>query len=222
LTGTSANAQTFNNYNEYFQATSDHTIFAFDEFSAGTILNSDAYLGLSITARRISVVNPQNFAPGLIVGGINVNSQPNGISASLFYSGSSVVFDNGNDNFVFSFASPHQAAGLWVGNVGASNNDPVTPTTVSFFATDGSLLETVTLRQGSPGQIGSGANNRFFVGLVSEIPILSVSVLNAAGDGDGILIDDVQWAAPIPEPKAFVLFGVGIASVLLLRRRKDA
>ncbi len=220
LTSATAFAQQeYFTYSSFSAATSAPTIVNFDNVAAGTLLSPTAYAGLSISARRIAVVNPQDFAPGLTVGGQNVNSQPNGISASIFYSGASLVFDNENDNFTFTLSTPSSAAGLWLGNIGASNNDPTTPTTITFFSSIGQALASEVITQGHLGQIGSGANNRFFYGLVSTTPIASFTVINASNDGDGIIIDDVQWAAVVPEISSATMFALGLLALARTRRR---
>jgi hypothetical protein len=190
----------FFDYVGYVAAMPHRTIVNFDDVPSGTAISANAYAGLTVAARRIIAVNPQDFAPGLSVGGANVNSQQNGISASIFYSGSSLGFDNLDDNFTFTLASPTPAAGLWIGNVGNSNNDPHTPTTVTFYSESGTVIASEIFRQGHVGQIGTGANNRFFYGVVSDMPVSSFSVVNAASDRDGIILDDIQWASSVPEP----------------------
>jgi hypothetical protein len=195
------------------------SVVSFDDRAPRSTLAGNEYAGLTIGARRIAVVNPQDFAPGLAVGGQNVNSQPHGISASIFYSGSTLVFDNQTDDFRLTLAAPAPAAGLWIGNLGNDNDDPVTPTTVSFFDAQGGLLASEVLRQGHAGMIGSGANNRIFYGLVAVLPIASITVFNGAGDFDGVILDDIQWAAAVvPEPAAWVLALAGLGTLLARRR----
>lgn len=221
LTPAYASAQAeFFEFGLYEAATSNRTIVNFDNVASGTTISADAYAGLSISARRIVTVDPQDFAPGLAVGGANINTQPNGLSASIFYSGSALSFDNLDDNFTFTLSSPALAAGLWIGNVGNSNNDPTTPTTVTFYSAGGAVVASEVFRQGHVGQIGTGANNRFFYGVVGHVPIAYFSVANAGFDGDGIIIDDVQWATPVPEPTSVTLLLLGLA--YLSFRRRDA
>ena len=175
------------------------TTVDFDSFSSQTLLNGSEIAGLTIDSRRTTIIDPQDFAPGLSVGGANINSQPHGISASLFYSDSSIQFDNGDDDFLITLDSPSTAVGLWIGNLGASNNDPITATTVSFFDSTGALLASESLTQASSGLIGSGANNRIFYGISADVPILSLSVQNFASDGDGIVLDDIQFGLQVAQ-----------------------
>lgn len=222
ITATNASAVTveFFNHTSFALAAGTLNVITFDGHTPGTILSGTETPGLTILARRISVIDPQDFAPGLTVGGANVNSQPNGISASLPYSGTSITFDNGNDDFDFVLSTPSNAAGLWIGNVGASNNDPNTPTTVTFFDAAGSVIASEVLTQGHAGQIGSGANNRFFYGITSDQAVASFVVRNAAGDGDGIVIDDVQFSA-VPVPAAVWLLGSALTGLSAFRRSRS-
>lgn len=214
-----AAAQEYFDHADFAAAAGATTVVTFDTFAAGALLGGGEFPGLTITARRIAVIDPQDFAPGLLVGGQNVNSQPHGISASMSYSGNTLVFDNGVDDFRLSLAVPAPAAGLWIGNVGATNNDPVTPTTVSFFDAQGQLLASEVFRQGHAGQIGSGANNRFFYGLQSAVPIASFTVANGAGDFDGVILDDVQWVTPVPEPATLWMLAGGLGWLTARRLR---
>lgn len=184
----------------FLAATNNLVVVDFDSIATETILAGTEFAGITINARRITTVDPRDTAPGLIVAENNVNTLPNGISASLFYSGlNSVSFDNLDDNFGIVLPQSSTAAGLWIGNVGASNNDTSTPTTVTFFDTSGGIVASEVFTQGHIGQIGSGANNRFFYGITTDSMIASISVQNSAGDGDGILLDDIQWAVTLQE-----------------------
>lgn len=211
----------FFEYSNFLQSVGPPSIITFDNFAKGTTLSGSELPGVSIIARRVVVVNPQDFAPGLVVGGQNVNSQPNGISASLPYNGSRITFDNGDDNFDFILSTPSNSAGIWVGNVGASNNDPTTSTTITFFNSLGLPIASEAITQGHTGQIGIGANNRLFYGIRTDDSIASFTIRNAAGDGDGILIDDVQ-IAPVPIPATFWLFGCGLTALGILGRYKPS
>jgi hypothetical protein len=187
----------FFDHAEFAAAAPGATVIGFDTVPAQTILSGTEFDGVTIAARRLTVVDPRDFAPGLIVGFVNINSQPNGLSVSLFYSGGRIAFDDGNDDVLVTFTQPVGAAGLWLGNLGASDSDPFTTTTVSFRDRQGNPLATDALTQAHVGLIGSGANNRIFYGITSAVAIRSIAVSNSAADGDGIILDDLQF---LPAP----------------------
>ncbi|MBO9406206.1 tandem-95 repeat protein [Shimia sp. R9_1] len=184
--------QAFRDFAEFQMNIGNATTLTFDEFNAQDTLSGTEFDGVTIVARDINVIDPTSL--GLVTGSINVNSAPNGISASIFQTSSSAIgFDNGDDNFEIVFDEPAEVAGLWIGNLGASNNDPTTPTTIQFLSASGIVLFEDTVTQASDGIIGSGANNRIFCGLSSDVPIARIVVLNAGGDGDGIILDDIVF-----------------------------
>jgi len=193
----SAETLEFTDYTQFVAQSNPLSITTFDNFPTQTTLDNVTFDNFTIQSRRTAVINPQDFAPNLITGSTNVNSQQNGISASLFYNSSrALTFDNLDDNFKFILKTKANAAGLWIGNVGKSNNDPYTETIVRFFGAQGRLLASKRLSQSTEGMIGSGANNRIFYGIITDENIKSFTVKNERGDGDGIVLDDVQ-VAPI-------------------------
>lgn len=215
-------------YASYAALTGAPTIVGFDERPAGTLLSGTEYPGVTISGRRLAVVNPEDFAPGLLVGGQNVQSPAQGLSSSIYYSGSTLLFDNGPDDITFTLATPRTAAGLWIGNLGNDNDDPSTPTVVSFFDASGALLASETFTQGHEGQIGTGANNRVFYGLISDVPIASFRLFNGVGDFDGVLVDDVQWSSaigvgtvPASPTLALAALGLGLLRTTLRRPRGE-
>ncbi|WP_422049410.1 Ig-like domain-containing protein [Shimia sp.] len=184
--------QAFRDFAEFQMNIGNATTLTFDEFNAQDTLSGTEFDGVTIVARDINVIDPTSL--GLVTGSVNVNSAPNGISASIFQTSSSAIgFDNGDDNFEIVFDEPAEVAGLWIGNLGASHNDPTTPTTIQFLSASGIVLFEDTVTQASDGIIGSGANNRIFCGLSSDVPIARIVVLNAGGDGDGIILDDIVF-----------------------------
>lgn len=98
-------------------------------------------------------------------------------------------FDDISDDLDFVFTQPMRAAGLWVGNL-----DPG-PTVVEFLGSAGELLASETLDGAHTGLVGTpGGANRLFYGIVSDAPIARIRTHDAAGDGDGITYDDVQFS----------------------------
>jgi hypothetical protein len=194
--------------------------YGFDNFAEGTTLSGTEISGFVLSARRITVVNPQDFAPGLDVGGANLNSQPQGISASLFYSSPDIIgFDNLDDNFNITFSVPTKSAGLWLGNLGAFAGDAATQTQVTFFDDQGIVIADEILNQGHPGILGSGLNNRIFYGISSNSFIERIEIRNGSSDNDGILLDDLQFAA-VPEPSSCGLI-LGCAGIAFALRRRS-
>lgn len=122
----SAETLEFTDYTQFVAQSNPLKITTFDNFPTQTTLDNVTFDDFTIQSRRTAVINPQDFAPNLIVGSINVNSQQNGISASLFYNASrTLTFDNLDDNFQFTLKTTANAAGLWIGNLGKSDNDCV-------------------------------------------------------------------------------------------------
>jgi hypothetical protein len=195
--------------------------YDFDNFAQGAVLGGSEYAGITISARRLTVVNPQSFAPGLDVGGANLNTQPHGVSASLFYSSSDTIsFDNLDDFIDITLASEKYSAGLWLGNLGAFVGDTSTQTRVTFLNNTNGIIADQVLTQGSSGIIGSGLNNRIFIGVVSDSAISRIEIRNNASDGDGIILDDIQVAS-IPEPSSVALVAVGLSAFVTTRRRTN-
>jgi len=180
------------------------TIANFDGLSAcndclAAINASVAGLGITITqAAAVGVNVVQNTASPFganFVTAANINSGPNAISSSIYTNDA----DDSADSFDFVFTSPVSAAGLFAGNLGNVNN--TFTTTVSFLDANGATLASEVLDQEHVGVI-SGAfvattpwDRRVFYGITSTTPIKTIRVINAANDGDGITIDDVQFAA---------------------------
>jgi hypothetical protein len=218
-TGSAAVVEHFD-YGAFAASAGPQTVVNFDGQAEGADLNGATLSGVHFSARRITVVNPQDFAPGLTGGGANLNSQPHGISASLAYSTPNLItFDNLDDNFVLTLVAPRPSAGLWLGNIGAFDGDLVTPTVVTFFGAGNSVLASETIQQGHAGMLGSGVNNRTFYGLVSDSVITRVEVQNAAADGDGILLDDVQFSS-VPESTAASLMTLAALTIAATRSRR--
>ncbi len=183
------------------------TIFGFDNFAKGTVLNANEFPQFSIVARRITVIAILDAGARTV----NLNSQPNGINASFYYTNgapgpTTIRFDNRDDNFDFILHTPSRAAGLWVGNLGGNFGD-TRATQVTFFDAQGAVIESEALAQGHVGLIVYPASNdnRIFYGIVSDRLISRVEVRNGINDSDAIFLDDFQFA---PEPPDLVAVGL--------------
>lgn len=188
----------FTDHSEFVLHAGNLDITNFDNLPTKTKLSDVVFDDFVIHSRGATIVNPQDFSPGLIVSGTNINSLKNGISVSLSYNSlGSIEFDNLDDNFEFILNTEANAAGLWVGNLGKNDSDPNTVTIVSFFDAQGNVLASKELTQVTEGIIGKGANNRIFYGIVTNQNIKSFAVENAGFDGDGIILDDIQFSPSV-------------------------
>ena len=218
LIASSANAASVEYFDQaaFQSAAGTLQLETFDGFATGTVLSGNEFSGFSISSRRLTAVDPTDFSP--VLGTANLNSQPNGISASIFYHVPGAFgFDNGDDNFDIEFDAGVASAGLFIGNLGCCGGD-LNPTIVSFLDAADQVIASESLSQATPGLIGTGTdNNRIFYGITSTIPIAAIEILNPVGDGDGILLDDVQYAA-VPVPPAAWLFGSALGVLGWIRR----
>ncbi len=173
-------------------------------------LAGEEYLGCGLTiiqidGNDINIVG--NLAPGSFGGNYvteaNIDSAPNAISSSTNVGGAA----DQPDNFDLVFSESTAAAGVVVGNLG--NCNPVYSTTVQFLDGVGAVIAEAILAQDHPdvvwgtadgggicgGTIPVPFDNRLFYGIVTDQMIDRIRVLNAANDGDGIVIDSVQFSS---------------------------
>jgi hypothetical protein len=126
-----------------------------------------------------------------------LNSAPNAVSSSIF----TETANQWSDRFEFRFDPPVRAAGAFIGNLGGGCC-PDNGTVVEFVAQDGTVLHSYVVSWDSPGVIfgptGQIWDNRVFAGAISAQPIKAMRVLNNCCDGDGIIVDDVQFAVALP------------------------
>jgi hypothetical protein len=196
---------------------SDHTAFiadvpttlnviGFDEHAAcDGCLTGAEYASQGMTFAHLDELG-MNVVQNLVAGSYGpnfvteacINSAPNAISSSIF------VADAGqqSDRFEFTFTTPTLAAGAFIGNLGGGG-DPENGTVVEFIGADQSILWSSVVSWNSPGAIFGPTmqiwDNRLFVGITSTTPIASMRILSGPNDGDGIIIDDVQFAIEAPD-----------------------
>lgn len=216
LAASISSGQTVEYFNEasFSTAVGDHQVVTFEEFAHwgdDTFLGDEYEVcGLVIEhlgGRSVNVID--NLLPGgygsNYVTEANLNSQPFGISASTSTNGG----QNTSDDFDLLFSGTVSAAGLFVGNLG--NCAETSTTTVQFLDAVGALIAEEVLHQTHAGTIfGTAADssgvcggqqpvpfdNRLFYGITTDQTIARVRVLNGAGDGDGIIIDDIHFNSP--------------------------
>jgi len=173
-------------------------IVNFDSRSPGNnVLSGDEFFseGLRIIQRdglEINVVQntvPGGYGPNYVTEA-NINSAPNAISTSISVNSASSA---PSDNFDFVLTQPAKAAGLFVGNLGSA--------AIQFLDETNGVVAFETVDINHPGlvngAVGVNWDNRVFYGIVSETPIKTIRVSNPPNDGDGIVIDDIQFAMPL-------------------------
>lgn len=206
------------------------TTVGFDAIAQGNgVLSGSEFAGLGLTiigpgGAAFNVVGNTGtpHGPNFVTVG-NLASTPNAISFSIQTGGASPVPP---DNFDFVLSTPTSAAGLFIGNLG---NQGSLTTTVSFLDASAAVIASELLDQAHAGLIPGAFfatlpfDNRIFYGITSDTPIARIRVQNGPNDGDGIAIDDVQFAvSAVPEPGSFALLALGLLALALRSRRVSA
>ena len=226
----SASTITFFHQSAFAASTGALSTATFDNLSPcnGCVVGNE-YAGLGLTITQLAGI-PMNivqnvaspYGANFVTLG-NINSGPNALSSSVYTTGA----DQSEDSFDFIFTSPVGAAGLFVGNLG--NNSNTLTTHVFFLDAQGGTIASALLDRTNPA-ILAGAfvstvpwDVRLFYGITSTTPIKRIRVINGPNDGDGILIDDVQFGSAsttaVPEPESLMLMGLGLSVVAVRLRR---
>ncbi len=198
-------------HGDFVNATNNINLVNFDNRSQGVIN------GTEFQPQGLTIVNRDglniNVTPAFQAQ--NLNSAPNGISASSSPSGG---FTNSfGDNFDFILTEASNSAGLFIGNVGPAN------TTIQFLDAGGGLIASEVLTASHEGIIvTNGFNNRIFYGITTDQAIKTIRTFQGINDSDGIVFDDVQFgdtATSVPEPSTLVCL-LGALALLGQRVRK--
>ena len=166
-------------------------VVSFDELGSGVVLAGTEYAvrGLTITQRdgHTKRIAEAGGFPQVLPG--NLNSGTKGVSSSFDLAGYS---DAASENYDFVFSHAVTSAGLWIGNL-----DPGAPAVVvQFLDTAGAVIQSYDASALDANVVSGGGdpkNNRVFVGINAAATIGRIRVLQPAGDGDGVVFDDIVF-----------------------------
>ncbi|MGK7954126.1 MAG: PEP-CTERM sorting domain-containing protein [Crocosphaera sp.] len=80
---------------------------------------------------------------------------------------------------------------------------------------NGDVIAEEILTMSNPNLIGSGFSNRIFYGITSNEPIAIIRTIEPAGDTDGIVYDDIQFATNTQSvPESSNILGIGFMGLL--------
>ena len=145
------------------------------------------------------------LAGGAVVGNFGCDPATCGFNTTV---GGSMAYAGASNPVTFTFASPVSAFGAYFTGLDLANH-------IAF--NDGTAQGTMI-----PGAFGIGGVA--FVGFTDfGKSFSSVTITLREGQfGDRIGIDDVRFAAAVPEPGTWALMGLGLAGLGALRRRQVA
>ena len=166
-------------------------LISFDERDPGNgVLTGNEYAakGLTIVQRDRLPINVFNAKDNMYYHLTNFNSQPNGISSANGVNNDD--WPSRSDNFDFVFSKPVNAAGLWIGNLNGT-------TEIQFLSAGQCVIATQKADGNHKNIIKGGSedpwDNRIFYGITTNQRIERIRVINPPNDGDGIVLDDIQF-----------------------------
>lgn len=181
------------NHTEFRADANSLMVISFDERGPGNgVLTGNEYAakGLTIVQRDRLPINVFNAKDNRFYHPTNFNSQPNGIASASGVNNDD--WPSRSDNFDFVFAKPVNAAGLWVGNLNGT-------TEIQFLSAGQCVIATQKADGNHKNIIKGGSedpwDNRIFYGITTNQRIERIRVTNPANDGDGIVLDDIQFGS---------------------------
>ncbi len=187
---------------------------SFDNLPAGTIL-SNQYAGIGAVFSANAFVGTGTSSSGqswatntdmTVVGatGSDINNLGSPALAGGMVLGSynGWLAENGDPSFRMTFSTV-------VTSVSADFASVATGSDVALYAFDGTVLV---------GKATGGANYGQFLLSVSAPSITSV-VMTPGSYDDWVAVDNISFAQAVPEPAEFALMGMGLAALVLYRRK---
>lgn len=201
-----ANITTYTSSSAYDSATAGYSIFVDEQYASGFTDGEDISSGTTIDGITYSnfsgftnadITNQYNSFSGLSLGADHTD---NGASQTYFY---------GTDSLEITFATPVNAAGVFF-NVNLDSGG---------FGFSVPSLSASSFTGSAAYDVGSG-NTFVFAGITSTTPFTTLDI-SATSPGGSYNIPEIT-AAVTPEPAYFVVLGIGLGALMLLRRLRSA
>jgi hypothetical protein len=179
------------NHAEFKSKAGSLTVITFDDVKTGNgALKGKEYMGkgVRVIQRDGHPINVLRAQDNQYYHPTNFSSQPNGISSASGVDNRD--WPERSDNFDFIFSNSVNAAGLWIGNLNGV-------TEIQFLSADQCAIAKQKVDEKHKHVIKGPSkdrwDNRIFYGITTSRRIERIRVINNANDGDGIVLDDIQF-----------------------------